>query len=101
MVASLGFEVRLMSSGRECLDTAHIDRAVCLIVDVNMPGIDGFELLTLLESSRRGVPPIIISGFYQDDYQEKARTIGAVALLSKPCDEILLRDAIQKALAAN
>ena len=99
-IASMGFEVRLISSGRECLDTSYIDRAACLIVDVIMPGLDGFELCTLLHAAGRGVPTVFISAFDQAGYREKARAVGAVAFLSKPCDESLLRDAIDQAVVA-
>lgn len=42
-----------------------------------------------------------MSGLGHDDYLTKTRAIGAAAFLSKPCDEIELRDAIDRALAAN
>ena len=100
MVATMGFEVRLLASGRECLDAPYIDRAACLIVDVTMPGIDGFELYTLLKAADRSIPTVFISAFDQDGYREKTQAVGGVAFLSKPCDEDLLRAAIDQALAA-
>jgi FixJ family two-component response regulator len=101
LVDSLGFEVRLHASGRECLDRSFIDQAACLIVDVSMPHMDGFELHTLLEASGRQVPTVFLSGYVGRGYRERAASAGAVAYLSKPCDESLLRDAIDMALEQN
>jgi FixJ family two-component response regulator len=100
MVKSLGFDVRLFASARECLDRPDIDRAACLILDVSMPGMDGFKLHALLKESNRSVPTVFISAHDDKYYTEKARSIGAIAFLNKPCEESLLLGAIEKALAA-
>jgi len=98
MVTSFGFEVQLLASGRECLDGPYVDRAACLILDVSMPGMDGFELHALLQASGRGVPTVFISVHDDEGYRVKARSAGAVAFLNKPCDESLLRDAVDNAV---
>lgn len=95
-----GYDVVLMGSGRECLDGAYIDRASCLVLDISMPDMDGFELYALLKASKRDVPTIFISAHDDVGYKERATAAGAVAFLSKPCDEKLLQDAIDKALEA-
>ena len=100
LIRSFGFEVELLASGRECLDKPYIDRAACLILDVAMPGMDGFELHTLLQASGRSVPTVFISAHDNADYRERARSAGAIAYLDKPCDEVFLCDAIHKAFAA-
>jgi FixJ family two-component response regulator len=100
MISSFGFEVKLLASGRECLDGPYIDRAACLILDVTMPGMDGFELHALLQTSGRSVPTVFISAHDDEGYRVKARSVGAVAFLDKPCDESLLRDAVDNALAS-
>jgi FixJ family two-component response regulator len=100
MVTSFGYGVQLLASGRECLDGPHIDRAACLILDVSMPGMDGFELCALLQASGRSVPTVFISAHDDEGYRAKARSVGAVAYLDKPCDESLLRDAVDNAVAS-
>jgi FixJ family two-component response regulator len=100
IVRSFGFEVQLLASGRECLDGSHIDRAACLLLDVTMPGMDGFELHALLQASGRSLPTVFISAHDEEGYRQQARSVGAVAFLQKPCEEVLLREAIDKALAS-
>jgi len=99
LIKSFGYEVQLHASGRECLDETFIDRAACLIVDISMPHMDGFELHALLEASGRSIPTVFISAHVGLGYAERASSLGAVAFLNKPCDESLLLDAITIALA--
>ena len=101
MTRSFGFEVVPFESGRACLDGTAIDRAACLILDVSMPGIDGFELFHLLHSTGRSVPTVFISAHDDARYRQQARELGAVAFLDKPCDEHLLLDAIEEAIASD
>ena len=100
MVELFGFDVRLFASPRECLDGLDVERAACLILDASLPGMDGFELHTLLRESNRGVPTIFISAHDGARYKEKARSVGAIAFLNKPFEGSLLLDAIEKALAS-
>jgi len=100
MVKSFGFDARLFASARECLDGSDIDLSACLILDVSMPGMDGFELHARLAELKRSVPTVFISAYDDERYPEKARSIGAIAFLNKPCDESLLLDAINKALVS-
>ncbi len=100
LVRSFGFEVELFASGRECLDGSAIDRSACLILDVSMPGMDGFEVLALLQASGRSIPTVLISAYDDKNYGDMARSAGAVAFLTKPCDEKLLLGAIDQSLAS-
>ncbi len=99
MVRSFGFDVQLLASGRDCLDGPYVDQASCLIVDVMMPNMDGFELHALLAASGRDIPTIFISGQNDQKIIDRARSIGSAAILNKPCDANSLHDAIVKAIA--
>ena len=99
MVRSFGFDVQLFASGRDCLDGPYVDQASCLIVDVMMPNMDGFELHALLAASDRDIPTIFISGQNEQNNFDRAASAGCVAMLNKPCDANSLHDAILKAIA--
>jgi FixJ family two-component response regulator len=100
LIRSFGFDVETIASGRECLDGAYIDRADCLVLDVSMPGMDGFELYALLQASGRDIPTVFISAHDDEGYEKKARSLGASAFLSKPCDEKSLVEAINNAISS-
>ena len=99
MIQSFGFDTQLLSSARECLDSPYIDQASCLIIDITMPDLDGFELHALLAASGRHIPTVFISG--QNDQKNITRTqsVGGVAYLDKPCDASALHEAIEIAIA--
>jgi len=99
LVRSFGFHVQLLASGRDFLDGPYVDQASCLIVDVMMPNMDGFELHALLAASDRDIPTIFISGRNEQENFDRAASAGCVEMLNKPCDAKSLHDAIVKAIA--
>lgn len=95
-----GYDSMLFSSGRECLDGHEIDQAEVVIIDVSMPGMDGFELHTLLRASGRKIPTIFISAHANRQYASRAKSVGAITFLNKPCDEAVLLRAIESVTEA-
>ena len=92
-----GYDALVFSSGRECLDGHEIDRAGIVIIDVSMPGMDGFELHTLLRASGRIIPTIFISAHAGKEYASRAKSVDAVTFLEKPCNEADLMSAVESA----
>jgi FixJ family two-component response regulator len=71
--------------------------AVCLVLDVHMPGMTGLELLHLLRKQDDRVPVILITGRRDPSVQSQATALGVVALLDKPVAHPKLFAAIQQA----
>ena len=92
-----GYDAMAFSSGRVCLDGHEIDRAGVVIVDVSMPGMDGFELHTLLRASGRVIPTIFISAHANRQYASRAKSVGAITFIDKPCNESELLSAVESA----
>jgi FixJ family two-component response regulator len=90
-----GYDTLAFASGRECLDGHEIDQAEVVIIDVSMPGMDGFELHTLLRASGRNIPTIFISAHANRQYASRAISVGAITFLNKPCDEAVLLRAVE------
>ena len=90
-----GYNTVAFASGRECLDGHEIDQAEVVIMDVSMPGMDGFELHTLLRASGRNIPTIFMSAHANRQYSSRAKSVGAITFLNKPCNESALMRAIE------
>lgn len=90
-----GYNTVAFASGRECLDGHEIDQAEVVIMDVSMPGMDGFELHTLLRASGRNIPTIFMSAHANRQYSSRAKSFGAITFLNKPCNETALMRAIE------
>jgi FixJ family two-component response regulator len=98
LLRSVGFDVHACAGGEELLQSGMAARGDCLIADVRMPGMDGFELRDALEAAGTGLPTVFISGHADDDTRERAMATGAVDLLSKPFSEAALLQAVRTAL---
>jgi CheY-like chemotaxis protein len=83
-----GLHVLEAADGLEALEQAQRDRPDLVLTDVTMPGLDGFELAERLggDARPRGMPVIFLSGEAGYANTERARTLGAVAYLTKPFD---------------
>jgi FixJ family two-component response regulator len=63
LLESADYAVRLFTSGAELLDSGGLPEIDCLISDIDMPGMDGFELLRLVHAARPELPTILITGY--------------------------------------
>ena len=70
----------------------------CLIVDHQMPGMTGLELLTRLNAERRAPPTIVISAHGDKVLRTRIMAAGAVAMLDKPVDAGELIAVVERAL---
>jgi FixJ family two-component response regulator len=63
LLESADYAVRLFRSAAALLDSGCLPEIDCLISDIDMPGLDGFELLRLVHAARPGLPTILITGY--------------------------------------
>jgi FixJ family two-component response regulator len=99
LLSSLGFRCAAYASAEEYLGSQHAAKTSCLVLDVNMPGIDGLELQNRLKELDYSIPVIFITAFPEEGKREQAIRAGAICYLPKPYLETELIDCIQLALA--
>lgn len=63
LLESADYAVRLFTSGTELLDSGCLPEIDCLISDIDMPGMDGFDLLRQVHAARPGLPTILITAY--------------------------------------
>lgn len=98
LLRSLGFGVLTFKSAEDFLESDRRYDAECLIVDVNMPGLSGFELQEHLFSRGCDTPIIFVTAFAEERIRARAQKSGAAGLLSKPFSESCLIDCLNNAM---
>jgi FixJ family two-component response regulator len=81
---SFGHVTRSFASAEEFIESGVERTCDCVITDIHMPGMSGFELLQLLKSRSRKLPVIMITARAERGLEAKATAAGAVCLLRKP-----------------
>jgi CheY-like chemotaxis protein len=72
---------------------------ILILSDINMPGMNGLELLPKAKAARPDVPVIMITAYGDDTTRRKAMEGGAETLLTKPIDFVALRSEIDSRVA--
>jgi FixJ family two-component response regulator len=98
LLESADHAVRLFASGPALLESAYLADINCLISDIGMPEMDGFELIRLVEIARPGLPIILITG-HPVVLSEALPRAGHFRLFKKPFDGPKLLAAVNEALA--
>jgi len=98
LMRSARFNVEAFASAEEFLASERLSDTACLILDVTLPGMSGFELQSRLNSERRAIPIIFITAQADDASRQRALKGGAVEFLGKPVRWEPLFKAIQSAI---
>jgi FixJ family two-component response regulator len=98
LIESLGFRAASFESAESFLKSVQLHETSCLLVDVQMPGMNGFELQSELAAAGIGIPIIFITAYDNRDIRRQALQAGAVAFLGKPFNDEDLLQAVRLAL---
>jgi FixJ family two-component response regulator len=97
LLQAVGFTVETFESGEAFFQSIR-PRPNCLVLDIHLGPVTGFDLHESLVASGESVPTVFITGQDDDATRERARQAGAVAYLCKPFNDQSLISAIELAL---
>jgi len=93
-----GYRAQSYTNGAEFLASEPGTAIACILLDIEMPGLDGIGVLTALGERRLGIPVVVVTGVGDVPTAVKAMRLGAVNFIEKPyAGEELLR-AVREAL---
>jgi FixJ family two-component response regulator len=92
LLRSVGFKAEMFASAEEFWQSDYRQSTACLVLDVRMPRMSGFDLQRQLALTDCSIPLIFVTAHGAEEGRERALRAGAVAFLYKPfSDEVLLR----------
>ncbi len=91
------FDITPVTNGEDAIAVAQKAQFDVAVVDLQMPGIDGVELLKILKKSHRFLEIIILSGHATIDTAVDCTKLGAFKVLEKPCSFDKLVETITEA----
>ena len=100
LLRALDFAVDAFASPQEFLLSTRLACVGCLIVDFNMPGMNGLDLHRRLLVEGYAIPTILITAYPSDSLRDRALESGIYSYLIKPFNEDSLVDSIREALMA-
>ena len=104
-----GYQILLKSAGLECCVFDNVEEFLCtwkkneddiLILDIQMPGIDGCDLLEYLSKSDLQIPVIVVTAYDQPESRSISESYGVLAYLIKPVDSDILIELIKNQTAS-
>ena len=98
LLRSLGYKVATFESGLRFIESGTLMSTECLILDMQMPGIDGLELQRIVKASDASVPVIFVTAHDDPTKHRLAMDAGASAFFQKPFAVSDLLEAIKTAL---
>ena len=98
LVSSAGFAVETFASGAEFLKSVDDHEPACVVLDLHMPEINGFDIQIALARDHPRIPVVVITGHDTAENRARARRFGARSYLCKPVDGDALLAAIDDAL---
>jgi len=94
LLRSAKLDAKTFSCAEEFLNSLRENETGCIIMDLRMPGLTGFDLQKKIASQGIRMPVIVISASDDAQSRERVRELGAVAFFRKPVDDQALLDAI-------
>lgn len=100
LLRSVNLDADAYGSGREFLDALDDARPDCLVLDLQMPEMNGLELQQHLAETGIRLPVVVITGHDEPGMRAQCMAAGASTYLRKPLDDQVLLEAIKRAIAA-
>lgn len=97
LLSSAGHSVYLFQSAHDLLNDQILMNIDCLVTDIGMPDIDGFELCRRVRLIRDGLPIIFITGRHLAEDQERSFIVGSHGFFRKPFDASVFLAAVADA----
>ena len=95
LLLATNMDGRTFETGEAFLDSLATVTPDCVVLDLQMPGLTGLDVLERLAASGAQLPTVVITAYDEPGSRERCLASGALAYLRKPLDEHILLDTIE------
>src|SRR3954447_11088824 len=98
------YVMHFAESGAEALDLLADEiqpELIVILSDINMPGMDGLELLGEIKQRRPDLPVMMVTAYGDDERRRRAAELGAVEFITKPVDFDRLKEQLRQLPSAS
>lgn len=99
LMHSVGHRAEPFASAEKFLSSPNLLTADCVIADVHMPGMSGFDLVRRLREQNYATPVILITALPHDHLDDEALSVGALRLMRKPFEAAALLESVDRSLS--
>ena len=92
------FEIESAKNGRMAIELAESFRPDIILMDIQMPGINGIEAMEEIKREHKNIIFIVLTAYDKFEYSQKAIDIGVMSYLTKPINKDVLTDTLRKAM---
>lgn len=100
LIRSFGYEAEVYPTAEDFLASLSDHVPDCLVLDLHMPGVDGFETQSRLKRADLRLPVVVITGHDTPESEARALAGGARTYLRKPIDQGTLLQALRSAVGS-
>ncbi len=103
LLRSQGYQVRSATTAQEAFDTIKAERPDLILMDVQLPGMDGLEATRILkeEPNTRDIPVVAVTSYAMKGDREKALAAGCSGYITKPIDKDTFVQEVATVLASS
>jgi chemotaxis protein CheY-P-specific phosphatase CheC len=83
------------ANGEEAINILTTQEVSLLFLDLNMPVMDGYDVLSTMKINKLNVPTLVVSGDVQQQARERVRSMGALEFIKKPIDASKLEKLVE------
>lgn len=93
-------DVVAVDTGVAAVETVEARAIDLVLMDLNLPGLDGWMAISLIRARRPSLPFLICTGATDPELEGRARVAGAAGFLRKPVTADALKNAVNRALSS-
>jgi len=94
--AGMAGALSFATDGRDALEIVHRDKPDLMLLDLNMPVMDGYQVLAALQAEHSPVQVVVVSGDIQPEAQKRVKKLGAIGFIKKPTNPLELLPYLQQ-----